>query len=169
MPAITGSTRVFWILGDPLFQRHGVDAVVVPLQVSAAALPGWLEHGMQAGKVGGFRATIPHKPMLAQLLRPADPVAAIAGAANAVRRHADGRLEAALFDGIGFVKGLDHFGIEGPGRCGSPCIRSEMRAPALPQTPRVPQPPNPYPPPPSPPSPPAPAAAPPAAPPGPPA
>lgn len=128
MPAITGTTRVFYILGDPvaqvrapelynpLFQRHGVDAVVVPLQVSAAALPGWLEHGMNAGNVGGFWATIPHKSMLAQLLRPADPVAAVAGAVNAVRRHADGRLEAALFDGIGFVKGLDHFGIEVRGR-----------------------------------------------------
>ena len=30
--------------------------------------------------------------------------------------RADGRLDAALFDGIGFVKGLDHFGIEVRGR-----------------------------------------------------
>jgi shikimate dehydrogenase len=45
-----------------------------------------------------------------------DPVAQIAGAVNAVRRLPDGRLEAALFDGIGFVKGLDQFGIDVKGR-----------------------------------------------------
>lgn len=120
---ITGTTRVFFILGDPvaqvrapevynrLFHSHGIDAVLVPLKLPAAALPGFLEHGMKAENIGGFWATMPHKGQLAALLHPNDPVARIAGAVNAVRRLADGRLEAALFDGIGFVKGLDHFGI----------------------------------------------------------
>jgi shikimate dehydrogenase len=128
MPAITGTTRVFYILGDPvaqvrapevynqLFQRYGVDAVLVPLKLPAAALPGFLQHGLQAENVGGFWATIPHKSMLAEQLHPTDPVAAIAGAVNAVKRHEDGRLEAALFDGIGFVKGLDHFGMDVAGQ-----------------------------------------------------
>ena len=125
---ITGTTRVFFILGDPvaqvrapevynhLFQRHGIDAVLVPLKLPAAALPGFLAHGLAAENVGGFWATIPHKAQLAALLEPSDPVAQIAGAVNAVRRTPDGRLEAALFDGIGFVKGLDHFGIDVKGR-----------------------------------------------------
>ncbi len=120
---ITGTTRVFFILGDPvaqvrapevynaLFRAHGIDAVVVPLKLPAAALPGFLQHGMAAENIGGFWATMPHKPALAEALEPTDPVAQIAGAVNAVRRLPDGRLEAALFDGIGFVKGLDHFGI----------------------------------------------------------
>ena len=128
MPQITGTTRVFFILGDPvaqvrapevynhLFQRHGIDAALVPLKLPAAALPGFLEHGLRAENVGGFWATIPHKSDLARLLNPSDPVAAIAGAVNAVRRLPDGRLEAALFDGIGFVKGLDHFAIPVAGR-----------------------------------------------------
>jgi len=128
MTLITGNTRVFYILGDPvaqvrapevynhLFQQHGIDAVLVPLKLPAAALPGFLAHGMKADNIGGFWATIPHKSALAALLQPTDPVAAIAGAVNAVKRHADGRLEAALFDGIGFVKGLDHFGIGLSGR-----------------------------------------------------
>jgi shikimate dehydrogenase len=120
---ITGSTRLFFILGDPvaqvrapevynaLFRAHGIDAVLVPLKLPAQALQGFLQHGMAADNIGGFWATMPHKPALAELLQPADPVAAIAGAVNAVRRLPDGRLEAALFDGIGFVKGLDHFGM----------------------------------------------------------
>jgi shikimate dehydrogenase len=125
---ITGTTRVFFILGDPvaqvrapevynqLFQRFGIDAVLVPLKLPATALPGFLAHGLKAENVGGFWATIPHKAQLAALLNPTDPVARIAGAVNAVRRLPDGTLEAALFDGIGFVKGLDHFGIDVEGR-----------------------------------------------------
>lgn len=128
MPSITGSTRVFFILGDPvaqvkaptvyntLFQQHGIDAVLVPLKLPAAALPGFLQHGLAGHNVGGFWATIPHKAALYEALQPADPVARVAGAVNAVRRLPDGRLEAALFDGIGFVKGLDHFGIPVAGR-----------------------------------------------------
>ena len=124
---ITGTTRVFYILGDPvaqvrapevynhLFQQHEIDAVLVPLRLPASALAGFLEHGMKAANIGGFWATIPHKSALAELLKPTDPVASFAGAVNAVRRLPDGRLEAALFDGIGFVKGLDHFriGVQG--------------------------------------------------------
>lgn len=125
---ITGTTRVYFILGDPvaqvrapevynhLFATHGIDAVLVPLKLPAAALPGFLKHGLAADNIGGLWATIPHKAQLADLLGPADPVARIAHAVNAVRRLPDGRLEAALFDGIGFVKGLDHFGIDVRGR-----------------------------------------------------
>lgn len=125
---ITGTTRVFFILGDPvaqvrapevynaLFRAHGIDAVLVPLKLPAAALPGFLRHGMEAQNIGGCWATMPHKPALAELLQPSDPVADIAGAVNAVRRLPDGRLEAALFDGIGFVKGLDHFGMPVAGK-----------------------------------------------------
>jgi shikimate dehydrogenase len=125
---ITGTTRVFYILGDPvaqvrapevynhLFQQHGIDAVLVPLKLPAAALPGFLAHGLKADNIGGCWATMPHKGQLAALLKPVDPVARIAGAVNAVRRLPDGKLEAALFDGIGFVKGLDHFGIDVQGK-----------------------------------------------------
>ena len=125
---LTGTTRVFYILGDPvaqvrapevynaLFQRHGIDAVLVPLKLPAVALRGFLEHGLKAENIGGLWATIPHKGPLFDILDPSDPVARVAGAVNAVRCLADGRLEGALFDGIGFVKGLDHFGIEVQGR-----------------------------------------------------
>jgi shikimate dehydrogenase len=126
--SISGTTRVFYILGDPvaqvrapqvynaLFAQHVIDAVLVPLKLPASALPGFLQHGLKADNIGGFWATIPHKGQLAALLNPSDPVAQIAGAVNAVRRLPDGRLEAALFDGIGFVKGLDHFGIDVKGK-----------------------------------------------------
>ncbi|RYY72765.1 MAG: shikimate dehydrogenase [Comamonadaceae bacterium] len=126
--AIGGSTRVFYILGDPvaqvkaptvynhLFQQHGIDAVLVPLKLPAAAVPGFLVDGMAAENIGGFWVTIPHKASIAERLPFLDPVATVANAVNAVRRRPDGQLEGALFDGIGFAKGLDHFGIPVTGR-----------------------------------------------------
>jgi shikimate dehydrogenase len=125
---ISGNTRIFLILGDPvaqvrapevfnpLFARHGVDAVLVPVQVALARLSGFVQHVFDADNVGGLWVTIPHKSALLPLLGHCDPLGRLAGAVNAVRRHADGTLEGALFDGIGFVKGLDGFGIPTAGR-----------------------------------------------------
>lgn len=125
---ITGNTQVFMIVGDPvaqvrapeiynhLFQRHNVDAVLVPMKVPPASLSGFVRHTMAAGNVGGMWVTIPHKAAMQNLMDRCDPLAQIAGAVNAVRRGDDGAIEGALFDGIGFVNGLDHFGIPLTGR-----------------------------------------------------
>jgi shikimate dehydrogenase len=125
---ISGSTRVFLILGDPvaqvrapevfnhLFRRHGVDAVLVPAQVSAAHLADFVRAVLQAHNIGGLWLAIPHKAPMVDLLDECDRFGRIAGAVNAVRRLPDGRLEGALFDGVGFIKALDHFGIAARGR-----------------------------------------------------
>jgi len=55
--------------------------------------------------------TIPHKTPIMNLLDDCSPLARAAGAVNAVRRTATGRLEGALFDGEGFVASLDYYGI----------------------------------------------------------
>ena len=128
MQAISGTTRVFLILGDPvaqvrapevfnhLFRRHGADAVLVPAQVAAADLSGFVQHALKARNIDGLWLAIPHKAPMVDLLDACDRFGRIAGAVNAVRRLPDGRLEGALFDGVGFVKALDHFGIEARGR-----------------------------------------------------
>ncbi|MES2958986.1 MAG: shikimate dehydrogenase [Pseudomonadota bacterium] len=120
---ISGSTRVFMILGDPvaqvrapeqfnhLFARHGVDAVMVPLQVAPRHFAGFVREVFNAENVGGLLLTIPHKAAMLPLLDRCDRLGTLAQAVNAVRRNADGTIEGALFDGIGFVKGLDHFGV----------------------------------------------------------
>lgn len=125
---VSGATRVFLILGDPveqvrapeafnhLFAKHGVDAVLVPAKVKPAALPGFVQGAMQAQNVDGLWLTIPHKAEVLPLLAACDPLGRAAGAVNAVRRRADGALEGALFDGSGFVKSLDHFGLPVAGR-----------------------------------------------------
>ena len=125
---ITGSTRVFMIVGDPvaqvrapevynhLFQRHGVDAVLVPMKVTPAQLAGFVRQSFEAQNLGGMWVTIPHKAAMQALMGHCDPIAQIAGAVNAVRRGEDGQLEGALFDGLGFAKGLDHFGVAVAGK-----------------------------------------------------
>ena len=126
--SISGHTRVFMIVGDPvaqvkapqvynhLFQQHGVDAVVVPMKVAPAQLAGFVRNAFAAQNVGGMWVTIPHKAAMQGLMDRCDPLAQLAGAVNAVRRGDDGCIEGALFDGIGFVKGLDHFGISVAGQ-----------------------------------------------------
>ena len=125
---ITGSTRVFLIVGDPieqvrapelfnhLFRRHGIDAVLVPANVQPADLTAFVRNVTAARNIDGFWVAIPHKTAMVGLLDRCDRLGRAAGAVNATRRNADGTLEGALFDGIGFVKALDHFGIPLEGR-----------------------------------------------------
>ena len=125
---ITGSTRVYFILGDPiaqvrapeiynhLFERHGIDAVLVPVQVKAAEMPAFVRSALAAPNIGGLWVTIPHKAGVYELLDHCDALGHAAAAVNVVRRRADGTLDGALFDGTGFVKSLEHFGIGVAGR-----------------------------------------------------
>ena len=122
-PAITGRTRVFLILGDPveqvrapelfnaLFRRHGVDAVLVPAQVAPADLTTFVSAVLKAGNIDGLWLTIPHKAAVLPLLQHVDRLGQVAQAVNAVRRNADGTLEGGLFDGIGFVNSLAAWGV----------------------------------------------------------
>ena len=124
---ISGTTRVFLILGDPvaqvrapeafnhLFAQHGVDAALVPVNVRPADLHGFVEHVLKARNIDGLWLAIPHKTPMVALLDHCDRLGQSAGAVNAARRNADGTLEGALFDGVGFTKALDHFDIAIPG------------------------------------------------------
>jgi shikimate dehydrogenase len=125
---ITGKTRVFMVVADPiaqvrapelyngLFRRHGVDAVLVPAHVAPAQFAGFARQVLAARNIEGLWLTIPHKTAMLALLDRCDRFGQVAQAVNAVRRNADGSLEGALFDGIGFVAALRHAGFEPRGR-----------------------------------------------------
>jgi len=126
--AISGTTRVFFILGDPvaqvrapalfnpLFRAHGVDAVLVPAQVAPADVLAFAGQVLRARNIDGLWLTIPHKAALLPLLDHCDALGRAAGAVNAVRRNADGSIEGALFDGLGLAKALDLWGVPLPGQ-----------------------------------------------------
>lgn len=119
--AISGSTDVYLILGDPieqvlapetfnpLFAQFGVDAVLVPVQVAPEHLHSFVRAAFLTKNIKGLWVTIPHKTSVMALMDSCSDLAHLAGAVNAVRRNADGTLEGGLFDGEGFVRSLDHF------------------------------------------------------------
>lgn len=119
---LTGATRVFAIVGDPIeqagspglfnqaFRQHGIEAVLVPLQVPHAALPSLLATFRQSGNWDGLVVTVPHKIALGQLVDDLGPAARTMGAINAIRKTPDGRLLGDNFDGEGFLRGLEREG-----------------------------------------------------------
>ena len=91
---------------NPWFEKAGVDAVVMPMGCEAAHYPAFLKAVFTLANIRGALVTMPHKVTTVALLDEASPAVKIAGACNAVRRSADGRLQGDLFDGEGFVRGL---------------------------------------------------------------
>lgn len=125
---ITGNTRVFGIIADPVaqvrtpeilnahFAAQGIDAVMVPLHVPAADLAQALDGLRTMRNFGGMIVTVPHKNAAAGLCASLGPTAAIVGAANALRREADGSFVGDMFDGEGFVEGLRSQGRDPAGK-----------------------------------------------------
>lgn len=119
---ITGRTAVVAHLGwptesfkapmiyNPWFEHQGVDAVVVPLGVEAADYPGLFRPLFQIRNLHGALVTMPHKVTTAGLVDEVTTTAQIAGACNAVLRRPDGSLLGDMFDGAGFVRGVERKG-----------------------------------------------------------
>ncbi|MBN9457082.1 MAG: shikimate dehydrogenase [Bosea sp.] len=115
---ITGTTRLIAHLGyptesfkapmiyNPYFEREGIDAVVVPMGCRSEDYPAFLKLVFRLSNIQGALVTMPHKVTTTGLVDEVLPTAAIAGACNAVRREADGRLTGEMFDGEGFVRGM---------------------------------------------------------------
>lgn len=119
MIEISGTTRIFPVIGWPVeqvkapalfnayFQRHDIDARVVPLKIEPEKYCAALRMLMQIPNVGGIFVSIPHKPATLDAVDQASPRAILAGACNAVFRQVDGKIVGDLIDGEGFVRALD--------------------------------------------------------------
>lgn len=117
-PRITGRTRLFAVLGDPVrqvrapemlnpvFAELDLDAVLVPVHAPVRHLREVVRGLQCAGNVDGLLVTVPHKAAVLDFAEVHSPAARLAGGANALRRGADGRWYAENFDGAGFVAGL---------------------------------------------------------------
>lgn len=125
---ITGSTRIFGILADPihhvktpqginrLMAERQIDSVMVPMHVDAPGLEALLRGLRRMHNLDGFVVTVPHKTAMPLLCDELTPAAARIGAVNIVHRTFDGRLVGGMLDGEGFVAGLRREGIEPAGR-----------------------------------------------------
>ena len=98
------------LIYNPWFDAQGLDARVVPMGVKAEDFASALPLIMRMSNVRGALITMPHKVSALGLLAEISPTAQIAGACNAVRVRADGALVGDMFDGAGFVRGLERKG-----------------------------------------------------------
>jgi len=94
------------LIYNPYFEQAGIDAVVVPMGVTADAYPQFLKLLFRLSNIGGALVTMPHKVTTVALLDEATPAVRVAGSCNAVRRAPDGRLQGDIFDGEGFVRAV---------------------------------------------------------------
>ncbi|MCK6453802.1 MAG: hypothetical protein L6R19_23545 [Alphaproteobacteria bacterium] len=125
---ITGSTRLYAIIGDPIRQvgsprvfnpimaRNKVDAVLVPMRIAAADLAAAVAGLKAIGNLDGLIVTIPHKMAMMALVDEVGATGRLVGAINAVRRGKDGRWAGDMFDGRGCVRGLKDQGDDPAGR-----------------------------------------------------
>ena len=102
---------------NPWFEKSGVNAIVVPMGCQVQDFEAFLPSVFKLSNIRGALITMPHKVTTVGLLDEVFPTAAIAGACNAVRRTADGRLQGDMFDGEGFVRGVLRKGMKLQGAC----------------------------------------------------
>jgi len=119
---ITGATRLYAIVGDPIvqvrsaevftqrFADEGIDAVLVPMQVSLDTFATIVPALMALGNLDGLLVTAPLKELLARYASRLGATAGCIGAVNALRREADGSWSGDMFDGAGFVRGVERKG-----------------------------------------------------------
>jgi shikimate dehydrogenase len=115
---ISGKTNIIAHLGyptesfkapliyNPYFESIGVDTVVVPMGVKAEYYTQFLPLLFKLSNIRGALVTMPHKVTSIALVDDVSTAAMIAGACNAIKRQADGKLVGDMFDGEGFVRGV---------------------------------------------------------------
>jgi shikimate dehydrogenase len=121
-PHITGATRLYAIIGDPVVQvrspevftqrflEQAIDAVLVPMHVPADRFDTVTPALLALGNLDGVLVTIPFKARMAAYAARIGPTGTTIGAVNALRREGDGSWTADMFDGVGFVRGAERKG-----------------------------------------------------------
>ena len=125
---ITGETRLYAILGDPIvqvrspqvfterFAAAGVNAVLVPAWVPAERFDEVVPALMALGNLDGLLVTVPFKARMLPFASRLGATAQCIAAVNALRREEDGSWTGDMFDGVGFVRGIERKGASIRGR-----------------------------------------------------
>jgi len=101
---------------NPYFEQAGINAVVVPMACRPGSFAELLKAIFTLENACGALITMPHKVTVVDLLDEVTPTVRVAGACNAVKKLADGRLVGDMFDGAGFVRGVQRKGFEMAGK-----------------------------------------------------
>ncbi len=119
---ITGATRLYAIVGDPIvqvrspevfterFAAAGVNAVLVPFHVPAERFEMVIPALLGLGNLDGVLVTVPFKARMLPFVSRLGATAKCIGAVNALRLEPDGSWTGDMFDGAGFVRGAERNG-----------------------------------------------------------
>ena len=119
---ITGRTRLYGIIGDPIaqvrspeiyterFASMGIDAVLVPMHVPAERFDAIVPALLALANLDGLIVTVPFKQRMLRFAARLGATGRTVGAVNALRREADGSWTGDMFDGLGFVRGAERKG-----------------------------------------------------------
>jgi shikimate dehydrogenase len=117
-PPISGKTRFYGVFADPvehlqapavlnaLLDRRGVDAIFIPLHVTAEHLTVTVAGMRHLRNFAGYGVSMPHKSMAARLCDALLPNAQACGVVNNIRVDADGRWIGEILDGVGMVRAI---------------------------------------------------------------
>lgn len=94
------------LIYNPWFEKHGIDAVVVPMGVKPEDYATVMKSVFKLTNIPGALVTMPHKVTTVGLLDEVTTAVKIAGACNAILKRPDGTLLGDIFDGTGFTRGL---------------------------------------------------------------
>ena len=101
---------------NPYFASAGINAVVVPMGCQTPDYLVFLKSVFKLTNICGALITMPHKVVTVGLLDEVTATVRVAGACNAVKKLADGRLVGDMFDGAGFVRGVQRKGFDLTGK-----------------------------------------------------
>jgi shikimate dehydrogenase len=104
------------LIYNPYFEKEGINALVVPMGCRTEHYPAFLKSVFQLTNIRGALITMPHKVTTVGLLDSVTPTVKVAGACNAVKLDAQGRLVGDMFDGAGFVRGVQRKGFNLSGK-----------------------------------------------------
>jgi len=125
---ITGTTRLYAILGDPLarvrsperfnslFAERDIDAVLVPAEVDAAGFDAAATGFKSLRNCDGLIITMPHKHAMCKHVDELRDNGRLVGAINVARRMDDGRWVGDMFDGLGYVAALKRHRVDLAGK-----------------------------------------------------
>ena len=125
---LSGATRVYFIVGDPIAQVRspsgvtaalraaGRDAIVIPAHVAPEDLGAFFAGIAPLRYCDGVIVTVPHKFSATEYCRSLTDEGAFLGAVNMLKRNADGTWHGGASDGIGMVAALRDAGCDPKGK-----------------------------------------------------
>ncbi|WP_061145226.1 shikimate dehydrogenase family protein [Caballeronia arvi] len=121
---LSGATRVYFIVGDPIAQVRspsgvtaalraaGRDAIVIPAHVAPDDLDTFFAGVARLQNCDGVIITVPHKFSATKYCKSLTDEGAFLGAVNMLKRNADATWHGGASDGIGMVAALRDAGCE---------------------------------------------------------